>query len=114
MGVDEAGEKRASLAVEDLGSLETKDARRIRIKWYLTLALLSTKAIGRLSGIDTQGRLKEKLGVLGVPHVIIVEPDGYVIWEGFPLQPGYELTEEIIEKILDVGRKLRAEAGSGK
>ncbi len=65
------------------------------------------------SAVDTQGRMKNELGVLGIPHAIILEPDGYVIWEGFPLLEGYELTEEIIEKILEVGRKLKAESGSG-
>jgi thiol-disulfide isomerase/thioredoxin len=60
------------------------------------------------SAIDTQKRMKDRLGVWGIPHVILLEPDGYVIWEGFPLQKGYELTDTIIERILDVGRKLRA------
>jgi thiol-disulfide isomerase/thioredoxin len=65
------------------------------------------------SAVDTQTRMKNKLNVWGIPHVILLEPDGFVIWEGFPLQPGYELTEEIIEKILAVGRRLRsAEAGA--
>ena len=58
--------------------------------------------------VDTKMRMKDKLGVWGIPHVIIIEPGGYVIWEGFPLQENYELTEEIIEKILEVGRKLKA------
>ena len=58
--------------------------------------------------VDTQKRMKDKLGVWGIPHLIIIEPDGYVIWEGFPLQEGFELTDEIIAKILEVGRKLRA------
>ncbi|OGO08263.1 MAG: hypothetical protein A2Y61_05645 [Chloroflexi bacterium RBG_13_60_13] len=42
------------ITVEDIGPLETKDARRRRIKWYMTLALRSTKALARMSGIDTQ------------------------------------------------------------
>lgn len=42
------------LQVDDLGLLETKDARRRRIKWYVSLALKNTKAVARLSGIDTQ------------------------------------------------------------
>jgi thiol-disulfide isomerase/thioredoxin len=62
------------------------------------------------SAIDTQMRMKKELGVFGIPHVIIVEPGGFVIWEGFPLLKDYELTEEIIEKILAVGRKLKAAA----
>jgi hypothetical protein len=34
--------------------------------------------------IDTQARMKEKMGVFGIPHAIIVEPDGYIVWEGSP------------------------------
>ena len=61
--------------------------------------------------IDTQARMKEKIGVFGIPHAIIVEPDGYVVWEGFPLLKGHELTEQVIEKILDVGKNDRADSG---
>ncbi|MFC1498418.1 TlpA family protein disulfide reductase [Verrucomicrobiota bacterium] len=70
---------------------------------------MKSASIEYYSAIDTQGRQKKELGVFGVPHVIILEPDGYVVWEGFPFQEGYELTEEKIEKILAVGRKLKAE-----
>lgn len=42
------------LTVEEVGTLETKDATRRRIKWYFALVLMSTKAIARFSGIDTQ------------------------------------------------------------
>jgi len=69
---------------------------------------LKTPKIEYYSAIDTQERMKKELGVFGIPHVIIVEPGGFVIWEGFPLLKDYELTEEIIEKILAVGRKLKA------
>jgi len=57
------------------------------------------------SAIDTQARMKNEVGVWGIPHAIIVEPGGFVIWEGFPLLKGYELKEETVEKILAIGRK---------
>jgi cytochrome c biogenesis protein CcmG/thiol:disulfide interchange protein DsbE len=60
------------------------------------------------SAIDTKARMKKKLGVWGIPHAILLEPDGYVIWEGFPLLKDYELTEDIIRRALDIGRKLKA------
>ena len=69
---------------------------------------LKTPKIEYYSAFDTEQRMYKELGVFGIPHVIIVEPGGFVIWEGFPLLPDYELTEEIIEKILAVGRKLKA------
>jgi len=48
----------------------------------------------------------DKLGVWGIPHAVVIEPeDRVIVWEGFPLQEGYELTEEKINKILEVGRK---------
>lgn len=61
--------------------------------------------------IDTQARMKEKMGVFGIPHAIIVEPGGHVVWEGFPLLEGHELTEQVVEKILMVGKDHRTTAG---
>lgn len=59
--------------------------------------------------IDPQARMKDQLGVWGIPHVIIIEPGGYVIWEGFPLLEGYELSEVTIQRILDIGRIQQAD-----
>jgi hypothetical protein len=39
------------LAIEKVGSLETKDATRTRIKWYSTLALFNTLKLARLTGV---------------------------------------------------------------
>lgn len=46
MGIDNGG-----LQVEYLGSLETKDARRTRIKWYTSLVLFRAQAVAVLDGI---------------------------------------------------------------
>ena len=62
--------------------------------------------IDHYAAVDTQGRMKKELGVSGIPHVIIVEPGGSVVWEGFPLLAEYELTEDTIESILKVATKL--------
>jgi cytochrome c biogenesis protein CcmG, thiol:disulfide interchange protein DsbE len=69
---------------------------------------LKEPAIEYFSAIDTQARMKKEVGVWGIPHVIVVEPGGCVIWEGFPLLKGFELTEATIDKILAVGRKTGA------
>ena len=47
MGLTAAG----SLTVERVGSLETKDATRIRVKWYASLALFNTLKLAKLSGV---------------------------------------------------------------
>ncbi|MCP4450492.1 MAG: TlpA family protein disulfide reductase [Planctomycetes bacterium] len=55
--------------------------------------------------IDTQQRMKKQLEVRGIPHVIILEPEGYVVWEGFPLLKGYELTHKIVENVLRIAKE---------
>jgi hypothetical protein len=41
----------AGIVVENIGTVQNKDATRIRLKWYCSLALKSTRSIGQLSGI---------------------------------------------------------------
>ncbi len=39
------------LTVEDVGSLETKDATRTRVKWYVSAALFNTIKVAKLIGV---------------------------------------------------------------
>ncbi|MDR1491806.1 MAG: TlpA family protein disulfide reductase [Planctomycetaceae bacterium] len=58
--------------------------------------------------VDTGRRFANKLGVYGIPHTVILEPQfGAVIWEGMPTQPGHELSDEKVTKILSIGKKLK-------
>lgn len=41
----------AGLVVENLGTVQNKDATRLRVKWYSGLALKSTRSIARLRGV---------------------------------------------------------------
>jgi hypothetical protein len=41
----------AGVVVENIGTVQNKDATRIRLKWYTGLALKSTRSIGRLKGV---------------------------------------------------------------
>jgi cytochrome c biogenesis protein CcmG/thiol:disulfide interchange protein DsbE len=52
------------------------------------------------SAIDTQGRTKKAVEVKGIPHVLLIDPQGVVRWEGFPLLDGFELTEKVVADIL--------------
>jgi hypothetical protein len=45
------GGENAGINVENIGTVQNKDATRIRLKWYCGLALKSTRSIGRLKGI---------------------------------------------------------------
>ncbi len=75
---------------------------------------LKSPQIEYYSAIDTQGRTKKAVGVWGIPHVLIIEPGGAVIWQGFPLLKDYELTEDIIEKILAIGRRIKKQQEAQK
>ena len=66
---------------------------------------LKEPAIEYYSAIDTQHRMKDALSVRGIPHVIVLEPEGYVVWEGFPLLKGYELTHKTVENILKIAEE---------
>jgi len=52
------------------------------------------------NGIDTKARMKNELKVTGIPHVILMDPQGIVRWEGFPLLDGYELNEKVVADVI--------------
>lgn len=41
----------AGIRVEDIGTVQNKDAQRLRVKWYCGLALKSTQSLARLQGV---------------------------------------------------------------
>ena len=45
------GGESAGLVVEDIGTVQNKDANRIRVKWYCSLALKSNRSLARLQGV---------------------------------------------------------------
>jgi hypothetical protein len=45
------GGSKAGIRVENIGTVQNKDATRTRLKWYCGMALKSTKSLARLSGI---------------------------------------------------------------
>lgn len=46
------GGESAGIVVENVGTVQNKDANRIRLKWYVGLALKSTRSIARLKGVS--------------------------------------------------------------
>jgi cytochrome c biogenesis protein CcmG, thiol:disulfide interchange protein DsbE len=49
---------------------------------------------------DTRARMKTQVEVKGIPHVIIIDPQGIVRWEGNPLRKGDELTAAVVKDVL--------------
>jgi hypothetical protein len=57
--------------------------------------------------------MKNEVEVTGIPHVMIIDPKGIVRWEGWPALSGQELTEEVIQDILNSnGSKTAGKQGS--
>ena len=51
--------------------------------------------------IDTKGRSSKLLEIKGIPHNILIDPKGYVRWEGFPLSKDSELTEDVLVSLFE-------------
>jgi len=54
--------------------------------------------------VDPQKRMMNVLGVKGIPHVMVVSPDGIVRWQGFPGSPEDPLTEAVLKQIVDASK----------
>jgi cytochrome c biogenesis protein CcmG, thiol:disulfide interchange protein DsbE len=81
------GDKLVIIGISD----ETEDA----------VKKLQDPKINYAVAIDTQARMKKSLAVTGIPHVILMDPQGIVRWEGFPFLKGYELSDKVIQDIID-------------
>lgn len=55
--------------------------------------------------IDTKGRMMKALGVEGIPHVMVVSPDGIVRWQGFPGSTEDPLNEKVLTQIIAASKR---------
>lgn len=53
------------------------------------------------SAIDTKERLEHKYEVKGIPHCVLIDPNGIIRWEGWPDLEEFELTSEVIQDIIE-------------
>jgi len=58
--------------------------------------------------VDSKGVMSKALGVQGIPHAIVVTPDGIVRWQGFPLDDSDRLTDDKIASIILEYKKTAA------
>lgn len=52
------------------------------------------------NAIDTKERLNNAYGIRAIPHCVIINPQGIVVWEGWPHLKGHQLTTEVIQKLI--------------
>jgi cytochrome c biogenesis protein CcmG, thiol:disulfide interchange protein DsbE len=65
-----------------------------------TIRAMKEPKIDYYVAADTRGRMKKQVEVKGIPHVIIVDPQGIVRWEGYPLLKGHELKPSVVKDVL--------------
>ncbi|MGB0524060.1 MAG: TlpA family protein disulfide reductase [Flammeovirgaceae bacterium] len=64
---------------------------------------IKSLGINYYSAIAPQQTMYDNLGITAIPHCIIINPDGIVVWEGFPLLEGNELTAQVIKELINKG-----------
>lgn len=57
------------------------------------------------SAIDTKRTMYNSLEIQGIPHCILINPQGIVCWEGFPLLDNFELTSKVIKECIEKYKK---------
>ncbi|QRQ63973.1 TlpA family protein disulfide reductase [Sphingobacterium multivorum] len=80
------GDKLVIIGLSDEKAAVIKKAKEIKIDYF--------------SAIDTKAKLKKQLEVQGIPHCILVDPEGIVRWEGFPTLEGHELTDDVVSGLI--------------
>lgn len=55
-------------------------------------------------GVDAKSRVGNAVQVQGIPHVLVISPDGVVRWQGFPQETKDRLTTEVLKQIIDASK----------
>jgi len=92
-------------AIPELNGFQKKFADKLVV---IGLSDESEAAVRRMTdpkieytiAVDSNAVTKKTIGVTGIPHVMLMDPQGYVRWEGFPFLEGYELTEQVVAGII--------------
>jgi cytochrome c biogenesis protein CcmG/thiol:disulfide interchange protein DsbE len=65
-----------------------------------TVRSMAVPKIEYAVGIDAKRRMYSELEITGIPHVLVIDPEGVVRWEGFPFLQGDELSPEVVGRII--------------
>ena len=81
------------------------------LKSHNNKIIINCASLEYFSAIDAKKRMKNIVQVKGIPHVMIIDPQGIVRWEGFPFLSGHKLTETVVENLLrQHGAKQKSKA----
>jgi thiol-disulfide isomerase/thioredoxin len=65
-----------------------------------TVRPVSDPSVQYFLAIDTQARTQGEVGVTGVPHLMLMDPKGFVRWEGFPFLKGHEFSNKVLADVI--------------
>jgi len=57
--------------------------------------------------IDTRKTMYSMLGIEGIPHVLLIDSNGVVRWQGFPFDSTDPLTEDVVRRVIDLDPAAR-------
>lgn len=63
--------------------------------------------------VDPQRRMSKLIGIKGIPHAVVVTPDGIVRWQGFPGSEEDRLTTEKMTQIISAWKASSKATGAG-
>jgi thiol-disulfide isomerase/thioredoxin len=76
------------------------------------IAALTDPKIEYYSAVDTRRIMYNTLEIQGIPHCILIDPDGIVRWEGYPLLNNFMLTSKVIKDIVENYKTLHSETSA--
>lgn len=99
---------------DDLVVISISDESAAKIRDYAKVVPMDYA-----NAVDSKGRMKAPLALQGIPHVLIIDTEGVVRWQGFPFSSNDRLSEDLIERLMKsdkvVGpRRLEATAKAEK
>ena len=92
-------------AIPELNAIQKQFAEKLVVIGLSDERIEKVKAMRKpvieyYHGVDTSATMKKALEVRGVPHVILIDPEGIVRWEGFPFLKDHKLTPQVLRKLI--------------
>jgi thiol-disulfide isomerase/thioredoxin len=74
---------------------------------------VKTTKMNYAMGTDPRKSMEGALGVMAIPHCLVISSDGVVRWQGFPGALKDPLTEAKLKQIIDADKEIRAKKDKG-
>jgi cytochrome c biogenesis protein CcmG/thiol:disulfide interchange protein DsbE len=93
-------------AIPELNELQRRFGDRLCVigisdEGEATVRAMTSPKIEYAVAIDSERRMYGKLEIIGIPHILLIDPVGVVRWEGFPFLDGEELTPDGVGQIIE-------------